>query len=128
VKKISEAELQSMFISDSKKALPEFIVIPHRNPSEAGTPDLSITGCGRTSWWELKVARPSIRSRGVQDIMLARLHTRGLARYLIFSEQDNLKQTHMVTPERVADGTWREFGVPGWNFGAVFDYIRSLHV
>lgn len=124
---LNEAELQSDFVKGARVKLPEFIVIPHRNPSEAGTPDLSITGLGRTSWWELKLARPVIRARGVQDIMLARLHTRGVARYLIFRDHHGQKTTHIVTADRVANGTWVEFGVPGWSLNFIFDYVRTLH-
>lgn len=122
-----EAELQSRFVQLAKKGLPDFVVIQHRNPSESGTPDLSVTGLGHTSWWELKLARPTVRSRGVQDIMLARLSTRGLARYLIFSEIKGELKTHIVTAEQVQNGSWSKFGYLGWNFMVVFDYIRGLH-
>jgi hypothetical protein len=91
--RVSETDLQSKFIQLGKIALPEFIIIPHRNPSEAGTPDFSITGNGKTSWWELKLARPTVRSAWGSGYYVGETaHVRGVARYLIFRETNGKRR------------------------------------
>lgn len=121
-----ETEFQSELVRLSKTVLPDFIVLQHRNPAEAGTPDLSMTGLGRTGWYELKCSRkpPTLRTRGVQDVTMARLSTRGLARYIILTASG----LYIDTVDRVQDGSWYQPSRLFLDYTSLFLHIRRLHV
>lgn len=120
-----ESHFQSELVQRARMLAADFLILQHRNPAEAGTPDISLTGLGHTGWYELKVSRkpPVIRSRGVQDVTLARLAARGLARYIILTENG----LFIDTVSRVQDGTWYEPSRLFVEYDQLFRHIRLLH-
>jgi hypothetical protein len=76
----------------------EFTFIRHEDKFISGVPDLSVTGCGWTSWWEFKYANPTFDSTGAQDLMLAKLAMTGTAFYVIYSHVNGEQTTAVTTP------------------------------
>jgi hypothetical protein len=105
-----------------------FIVLRHEDKSTYGVPDMSVTGCGKTSWWEIKFANPDFNSRGIQDLTLRRLGNVGLARYIVYEvTKEKERFVHIVYPRDLAD--WRISGemFEGFDHLWVIEKIRELH-
>jgi len=100
--------------------------------SQAGIPDVSITGYGRTTWLEVKFAKPSIRSRGIQDQTMLRLAGAGRAYYIIYHLEHDIKRMGIVHPRIVHDSDtnlWKYTGewTLGFKHAMVADFIRRGH-
>lgn len=99
-----ESEFQADFEKQARVYLPMYLYQDHRNPQRAGQPDLSLTGEKRSIWIELKVSRhpPIVRKRGVQDVTIARLAERGVARYVVLTRYG----LYMDVPAAIHDDSW----------------------
>lgn len=79
----------------------------HEDVRSVGYPDLSLTGSGRTTWWEFKHAMPKLKANEAgskQHLCMMRLEQLGFARYIIWLEDEEGKQsTLIVCPQYLAD-------------------------
>jgi len=110
-----EAELRSAFMFVAERLLTplQFVLLRHEDIRTGGIPDLSVTGYGKTTWWEFKHGTPYFESPGNQELMMMRLKVNGYARYIIWRERPGEgKTTNIVNPvelfRRGRDGQ-REF-------------------
>jgi|SRR6185436_505840 len=99
-----ESTPRSALMRMIKLALPHFVALRHEDVRTRGIPDLSLTGLGRTTWWECKHATPDFKSQGIQELTMLRLAAAGYARYIIWREEadGSDKQTLIVHPEHLA--------------------------
>jgi hypothetical protein len=121
-----EGDFQSDFEKHQRLYLPMYFYQDHRNPQRAGQPDLSLTGEGKSIWIELKVSRkpPVLRKRGAQDITMARLAERGLARYVILTRYG----LYMDFPYDVQNDAWYQPDKLIPTYQDLFTAIRRLHI
>lgn len=96
----NEDGLTVALVKELRVNYPRLTVLRHRDIT-AGIPDLSITGYGRTTWWELKHARPSFASRGVQRLTCRRLAAGGTCFYVVYHQHDSGRSTLIVHPDAV---------------------------
>lgn len=107
-------------------SLPHAIVMSQTGSIHAGIPDLSITWNGKTSWWEVKLGKPTIKVRGVQEFMMNRLAKEGLAYYIIYQVIRGKKRTGIVHPSEFnqpEEGEWTD----KFNHAFVADFVRRIH-
>jgi hypothetical protein len=107
---------------------PDFWTIRHEERFNSGTPDISLTGNGGTSWWEVKYANPDVRGPGIQKFVLNRLAKAGYARYVIFAERKGVRSTRIVHPRHL--DAWvetYEWLVPGFDVEAALTEILARH-
>jgi len=100
----AEAELRSAFMAVAERVLTplQFVLLRHEDIRTGGIPDLSVTGLGKTTWWEFKHATPYFESPGNQELTMMRLAVNGYARYIIWSEGGgNPKMTNIVEPKEI---------------------------
>lgn len=120
-----EGELKSAFSKEFKKQLPHFLVLFH---SSRAAPDRSITGGGRTSFFEFKHGTPNFETHGDQLLMCRRLAAHGFCRYVIWEEKDGVKRTLVIHPERIHDGTMvSEDWCGGFDHKWLTSYIKKIH-
>lgn len=122
-----ESALKSKFMLELKQ-VPGFVALRHEDVRTAGIPDLSVTGHGRTTWWEFKHADPVIRSFRYQELTMQRLATAGFARYVIWLQHANgtAKRTLIVHP-RQFDVLRTEHWCSGFDHHFVVDYMKQVH-
>ena len=126
---MDEAGLKRSLVTLGRAKLPSFVFIRHEERFNSGTPDLSVTGNGVTSWWEVKFANPRFKSIGIQEYLLKRLASSGYARYIIFGvEKDGSKWTSIVHPRDIADWKTNWIGlVDGHDYDWLIEAIRHAH-
>jgi len=120
-----KAELTQLLRSE----LLRFVVFRHEDKTTYGVPDTSVTGNGKTSWWEIKLANPDFKSHGQQELNMRRLANIGhFARYIIYEEIKGKRLTYIVHPKDF--GEWRENAeliLDGWDHRNVVAYIAEVH-
>jgi len=132
---MTEATLKSALVRELHARLPAYVVIRHEDKFTHGVPDLSITGCGHTSWWEAKYANPSLDLSGIQNLMMLRLETRGCARFIFFYDGALGQRTYVIRPTWLID---RATGLakPEWNiwpyaagfaYGMLCEEVQRVH-
>lgn len=132
-----EAELKSAFGAELKRQLPYFYTLLH---ATRAAPDRSITGGGRTTFWEMKHGTPGFESPWNQELMCIRLAHAGYCRYIVWQEnaRGGNQRTLIVHPDEirrvVGDSfrrrTWRlnaEAWCDGFDYRWLVDFIRRVH-
>lgn len=130
-----ESELKSILMAEFKICLPRFVALRHEDVRKNGTPDISVTGAGRTSWLEVKHGTPHISSRGNQEATCIQLAHAGFCRYIIYweSASGDIKRTYVVHPRSLRElmGSWApgaaEASVSGFDHRFIVDYLRQIH-
>ncbi len=128
-----ESALKSAFMQQLKQDLPGFVAIRHEDVRTSGTPDLSITGAGRTSWWEFKHATPHWTGTGIQELICCRLAAAGYCRFVIWWESATGlgKRTMIVHPkvihERQGWTVMPEEVTPGFDHRWLVQQIKDVH-
>ena len=126
-----EGELKSAFATELKRQLPLFIILLH---SSRAAPDRSITGNGKTTWWEFKHATPDFDSPGDQVLMCMRLAANGFCRYVIWWEtsKGTDQKTMIVHPTTVfglrsGEPLVAEAFCEGFDHKWLTEYIKKIH-
>lgn len=131
-----EGELVEALLSVMTDLAPGLLVFKHQDVRECGHPDWSVSGGGRTSWWEFKHGVPSFDAHGLQLLTCRRLARASFCRYVIWQEsaRGDAQRTLIVHPEMVhrarTHGTWdfeAERASEGLNFAFVADFILGVH-
>lgn len=128
-----ESELKSAFLHELKRSLPGFEAIRHEDVRTSGTPDLSITGAGRTSWWEFKHCTPRWTGHELQELMCHRLAVAGYCRYVFWWESASGlgQRTMIVHPRTVRERTgWQvvpEEVCPGFDHRWLVQQVKAVH-
>jgi hypothetical protein len=118
-----------------REALQGFVVQRHEEVFTHGTPDMSVAGVKRGSWWEFKYAIPdksgklTFKSKGVQELNMIRLARATIAWYIIFSvEADGKRHTHIVEPNKLADWEASPHRVAGFDYKFIARFIYESHI
>ena len=121
-----ESSLKSGLMKELKAHLPGFVALRHEDMRSAGIPDLSLTGCARTTWWEFKYGMPSFKGSGIQELTMLRLAAAGYARYVVWEEKRDVKRTLIVHPKQV--GTMdAEAWCTGFDHRFVVEFMKKAH-
>lgn len=76
-----------------------YVVRKHADYATSGDPDISITGDGKTTWWEVKYANPKVKwANELQRVKCVKLAEAGYCRLIVFCGKDE-GSTHIVHPE-----------------------------
>lgn len=123
---MNESSLKAALCKRLEEDLIGAVVMRHENRPgvTVGCPDISVTWRLRTWWFEVKYARPAIRSRGIQDVKIRQLAGVGMAYYVIYHEQGTIKTTRIAHPRDVDTPiAWRD----GFNHRFVAEFIQQVH-
>lgn len=126
-----ESYLKSKLGERIKIDLPSFVWLRHEDVRNSGYPDGSLSGFGRTSWWEFKHGDPNFDSTGIQELTMLRLSTKSFAAwYVIWLENasGNAKQTRIVHPKDFKDYlTGGTTTCAGHDMKFVTEFMRKVH-
>jgi hypothetical protein len=125
---MNEATLKNQLVKKLRELMPGFVILRHEDRHTAGIPDISVTGCGRTSWWEVKHANPDWKSRGIQELTCMRLAAAGICFYITYEDKTGVKRTIISTPREAAatgglEGEWTR----GFDHRFVATFIMKVH-
>lgn len=127
---MNEATIKGVLMTALRQTLLRYIVIRHEDKSGYGIPDSSITGDGKTSWWEFKFANPDFKSHGAQELMMKRLSNVGIAHYVIFQLKGKERWTILIKGSDLANWDKNEYQlakVEGFNYEFVVAFVKELH-
>lgn len=128
----SEAKLKAKLIKAIRTAHPDWVVIAHQEMTTHGVPDLSVTGFGRTTWLECKLAKPVLKSKGVQDVTCLKLEAAGRnCYYIVWYEAREYTETLIVKPSVVFEERWLkdyEVAKTGYDHTAVVEFLERIPV
>ena len=122
----NESILKSKLMVQLKLDLLSFVALRHEDVRTSGIPDLSLTGFGRTSWWECKHGDPTFASTGIQELTMLRLAAAGYARYIIWEEKRGIERTLIVHPKHLADLEPESWCV-GFDMHWLVQQMRHVH-
>lgn len=113
-------------MDQAKVEMPGYVLLRHEDVRTGGIPDLSVTGVGRTSWWEFKHGTPSFETNGLQEVTCLRLAAAGICFYIIFEENLSVKRTLIVHPRYI-----KELKPHAWTTGFdnrfIIEFIKGIH-
>lgn len=125
---MTEATLKSTLVTKLRSSLDGFVILRHEDRFTGGIPDMSVSGMGRTSWYEVKFANPTFERKGVQDLTLQRMAKAGLAHYIIFHiVGNNLRYTRLVRPDEIDDWMVSSKFIAGFNYEWLSQQILAIH-
>lgn len=132
---MTEADLKSALVTVMRAELPKFEIFRHEDRATFGVPDLSVTGFGWTSWWEVKHATPNFETQGVQAVTVSKLNIAGYARYIIYREIGHEKHVIIARPDHVFKlhtgqrvDLWTTLPrIPHFNHRYIAKHIRDVH-
>jgi len=113
-----------------REAFPKFVVQRHEDRYNGGTPDFSIDGNRRTSWWECKdvTDEKPMKQNELQKRMMVRLNRQTYSRYIIWSHQEGIEQTFIVVPSQINSWmTTENFSDIGFDHRFVINAVRRVH-
>lgn len=113
-------------VSHLRTSLTGYLVFRHEDRAASGIPDISVTGFGKTSWWEVKLADPTFDQTGLKHYRMCQLAGAGLAYYIIFEEHTTREATFIVRPQLLSQWRNGEYW-PGFDYAAVEQFMRRLH-
>lgn len=126
-----ENELKAKLVERTRIRLPGFVLQLHQQVRGSGTPDLSLDGLARGSWWEVKHATPDFLSPGIQEVTCCRLAAANFCRYIIYFDDGHKKQTRIVHPVAVRDRVGWDYPIETFCVGIdhefVIDYMEKRH-
>lgn len=122
----NESSLKSALMRQVKLDLSGFVALRHEDVRTAGIPDLSLTGLGRTSWWEFKHTVNGFDSTGIQELTMLRLAAAGYARYVVWEEKKSIKRTLIVHPKHLGDLVPEAFCV-GFDMRWLVEQVKKAH-
>lgn len=115
-------------------------VIRHEDHTRSGVPDMSATGEGMTSWWEVKAGTPTSpwETKDIQHLTAMKLARHGHCEYIIFEKEDDgvclvsLAAPLFVGNTRAGDvrDQWRSQSTSwrGFDYDWVIKEIRKVHL
>jgi len=100
-----------------------------------GTPDFTLSGHGKTHWWELKHGTPNFTTYELQEIKCCRLARTSFCRYLIYVDEPGKRYALVLHPQLVfekggkladIDVSQADYRVDDHNHGLLAHYMRTL--
>ena len=96
-----ESELRTAYLAEVKRSWPSCIALRHEDVRWSGTPDLSQTAGGRTTWIEFKHATPEFSGTGLQEKICSDLAREGFCRYVVWCDFAGFEKKTMIIHPRV---------------------------
>lgn len=127
-----ESALKSSLKLKVRRWLPGFVLLSHEDVRTVGIPDWSLTGRGRTSWWEFKHATPDFDLHGRQKLTMQRLEGAGRAFYVVWYEDTTpgSQRTYIMAPHHMSKpldrSAYIEFAA-GFDHRFVVEFMRGVH-
>lgn len=123
---MTEATLKGALVKTLREVLDGFTILRHEDRFTSGIPDLSVSGMGRTSWYEVKFANPGFEMKGIQDLTLSRLSENGSAHYIIYAKLPQGHFTYFTKPSEIND--WKlSRRTPGFDHRWLAGQILAVH-
>lgn len=123
-----ESKHKAALMLEIRKQFPQWVSFRHEDTMTGGIPDISLTGRGKTTWWEAKHGTPNFDSDDLQELTALRLAGSGFCRYIIWKEQEYRegRMTLIVHPKNIKtlipEACWL-----GFNHLEVVEYMRKIH-
>ena len=132
---MTETQLKSKLTQTLRKSLNNAVIFRHEDQFTSGIPDISVTWEGYTTWLEVKLAKPTIRSKGIQKHTMQMLSENGRCRYVVYllekascqSKHFSLQSTYIVSPKSVNDWVSSKNYAVGFDHQFVVDFIKNSH-
>lgn len=105
----------------------EYTALRHEDVRTCGIPDLSLTGKGKTTWWECKYADPYFESKSIQLLTMRRLAYCGFARYIVWQIRDERRMTMIVHPEHLRYELIAEATSDDFDHQFIINYMKRVH-
>lgn len=127
---MTEAEITASLLERLRDSWKTAVVFKHDDNLTFGIPDMSVSGHGITSWWEIKVARDGkIDDNPQQNFTCKRLFAVVPCFYIIFEEPRHA--IYICTPEAASHYGTSAFRaavrIEGWRYEYIVNVIRTLH-
>lgn len=105
------------------------VVFKPNDRATSGIPDISFTAGGRSSWWEVKHAKPFVKGTGLQHLTCRRLAAAGICWYIIYQTCGGKLSTHLVRPsELTGSGAFVSVAqVSGFDHLFVLQFMMKEH-
>lgn len=97
---MNEATLKGQLMRAIRAQLGGWVAFRMEDKFRAGLPDMAVIGNGLTSWWEVKLANPTMKTTTVQDETMRRLALVGFAYFLVYEERQGARFTRIICPGR----------------------------
>lgn len=126
---MNETKLKADLVGRLRKEIPNAIIFRHEDQFTVGTPNISVTWNGKTTWWEVKFAKTQIRSRRARKLTLKELGEQGQCYYVIYLQEDLLEGTYIAKADAVYENRWlfsSHFTV-GFDHKFVVNFIKNVH-
>ncbi len=126
----SESSVLNVLLKVLRKGLPNFLIVKRADLWTIGIPDVEASGNKLTSFFEFKIADPTFKSTGIQELNMLLLERYAhCAKYIIWDYRDKReKRTYIVSPRNFKDwDTKFDHVFEGFDHTAVLNYIRKVH-
>jgi hypothetical protein len=125
---MNESTFKSALVKELR-ATCNAVVLRHEDQFTHGIPDISVTLKGTTSWYEAKYVREKKRvySRGIQRMTMEKLNEQGVARYILWVEEEGKKFTFIVEPTDLDHPEKYILVCEGFNPRELARFIRNSH-
>lgn len=106
-----------------------WVIFPFQDVRTNGIPDLGQLAYGFMSLAEIKHGTPRFDSRGIQELVMRRAALAGFARYVVYREDAEKRETLIVHPRNLIKGKILdvEERAVGFNHQFVVDYFTQVH-
>jgi len=136
---MNELKLEKELTKQLGERLRGSVVLRHKDYLTVGIPDMSVTWRSKTTWLEIKYAKPMIEGREIQNLTARRLARAGCCYYVIYVDHKgvtlvpSLKQIMIVHPDSIKKtdvfsevvNTIKGLRAPGFDHQLVVDFIRN---
>jgi hypothetical protein len=119
--RMNEAALKGALMRTIRVRLHRWVAFRLEDKFRSGLPDMAITGNGLTSWWEVKLANPTMKTTAVQDETMRRLAVAGFAFFLVYEERHGMRFTRILHPATEWEN-YKEHRTPGGLWCVGFDH------
>lgn len=128
VNKHRERNINGVLVKILRNNLSGFVMERFEDKVTSGIPDMAVTGNKITSRWEVKLATPKFKTKGIQELTMLRLAKAGYAWYIIYYEWQGVKRTYIVSPKDIGNDiqTWTDFA-EGFNHEWVLERVKQVH-
>lgn len=133
-----EGDIKSALTKVMRDRMRGFEITRLENTARSGDPDMLVTGCGWTSWWEVKHGDPDWKFVKQQAVAAWKYAHTGYCRYIIYREtaEHDLPHVLIAHPNDLIDirtgarrDNWKHLpSMEGFNHQAVAAYIYSVHM
>jgi hypothetical protein len=128
---MTEHDLVAAQLKLLRRELPaSFVIRKHADYATSGDPDLSITGNGKTTWWEVKHATPRVKGTELQRVKAVKLAIAGYCRYIVYERSRHGAFTNIVHPRDInPDGTFAAEALAAGeaNYVFVLKFVKQIH-